>query len=108
MREPVFVATDDVVRGGLWRLFPCVNVDKTKDIPRDWPGPMGVPISYMAKHNPARFEILGSISPKIGGRNLYKRIVIRNLRPELPEVIDLAERLERAGMKLEIIEGGRL
>lgn len=29
----IFVRTVDVVSGDLWRLFPCVNVDRTKDVP---------------------------------------------------------------------------
>lgn len=49
---------------------------------------MGVPITFMAKHNPDQFEIIGKIdsgeitkynlaNPKINGKTVYKRIAIR-------------------------------
>ena len=39
--------------------FDAINVDKTKDIPLDYKGYMGVPITFMDKYNPEQFEILG-------------------------------------------------
>ena len=35
-----------------------INVDKTKDIPMDYKGVMGVPITFMDKYNPDQFEII--------------------------------------------------
>ena len=40
--------------------FDAINVDVTNDIPADYDGPMGVPITFLDKHNPDQFEILGS------------------------------------------------
>lgn len=37
----------------------CINVDKTSDIPCDYDGLMGVPITFMDKYSPDQFEILG-------------------------------------------------
>ena len=37
----------------------AINVDKLYDIPMDYDGVMGVPISIMEKYNPAQFEIVG-------------------------------------------------
>ena len=37
----------------------CINVDKTSDIPCDYSGLMGVPITFMDKYSPDQFEILG-------------------------------------------------
>ena len=37
----------------------CINVDKTADIPCDYVGPMGVPITFIDKYSPDQFEILG-------------------------------------------------
>ena len=37
----------------------AINVDKLSDIPMDYDGVMGVPISIMEKYNPAQFEIVG-------------------------------------------------
>lgn len=39
--------------------YDAINVDKTKDIPIDYPGEMGVPITFMDKYNPEQFEIIG-------------------------------------------------
>ena len=38
--------------------YDAINVDKTKDIPVDWDGKMGVPISFMNKYNPKQFKII--------------------------------------------------
>lgn len=40
-------------------LENAINVDKLKDIPRDWAGLMGVPITFMSQYNPDQFEVLG-------------------------------------------------
>ena len=40
--------------------YDAINVDKTKDIPKDYKGSMGVPITFMDKYNPEQFEILGN------------------------------------------------
>ena len=36
----------------------CLYVDKTKDIPCDYSGLMGVPITFLDKYNPDQFEII--------------------------------------------------
>ncbi len=40
--------------------YKAINVDKYTDIPMDYDGIMGVPITFMDKHNPDQFEIIGS------------------------------------------------
>jgi len=40
--------------------YDAINIDKTKDIPLDYKGVMGVPITFMNKYNPEQFEILGT------------------------------------------------
>lgn len=72
--------------------YDAINVDKTADIPVDYPGAMGVPISFLDKHNPDQFEILGLDRPLIteltgkvsrfwlNGKEKFARIVIRNKR----------------------------
>ena len=45
--------------------YDAINVDKTKEIPIDYDGVMGVPITFLDKHNPDQFEILG-LSQKVG------------------------------------------
>jgi hypothetical protein len=39
--------------------YDAIEVSKTKDIPADYDGAMGVPITFLDKHNPDQFEILG-------------------------------------------------
>ena len=39
--------------------YDAIEVSKTEDIPCDWDGLMGVPITFMDKYNPDQFEIVG-------------------------------------------------
>lgn len=39
--------------------YDAIEVDKIKDIPCDYDGVMGVPITFLEKHNPDQFEIVG-------------------------------------------------
>ncbi|MDP3881999.1 MAG: adenine-specific methyltransferase EcoRI family protein [Nanoarchaeota archaeon] len=68
--------------------YNAINVDKTKDIPVDYKGVMGVPISFLDKYNPEQFEIIGNEYDLkiekgrgyIKGKRMYSRIFIRNKR----------------------------
>lgn len=57
--------------------FDAINVDITKDIPEDYKGMMGVPITFMDKYNPDQFEIIG-----VGIANLGLEIGIQPYKPE--------------------------
>ena len=69
--------------------FDAIEVSKTADIPYDYDGIMGVPISFMDKYNPEQFEIIGLdryVVPKeflvggrmaVNGKPKYARILIR-------------------------------
>ena len=39
--------------------YDAINVDKTSDIPYDYEGIMGVPITFIDKYNPEQFELIG-------------------------------------------------
>lgn len=39
--------------------YDAINIDQTKDIPMDYAGNMGVPITFLNKYNPDQFEIVG-------------------------------------------------
>ena len=39
--------------------YDAIEVSKVKDIPADYDGVMGVPITFLGKHNPGQFEIVG-------------------------------------------------
>jgi len=75
--------------------YDAINVNKTADIPYDYDGVMGVPITFMDKYNPEQFEIVGldryvEDNPKYGhrftlnGRETYARILIRRLKRRAP------------------------
>lgn len=62
--------------------YDAINVDKTKDIPCDYYGVMGVPITFIDKYNPEQFEILGigkNLTLTRAGETvrLYNRIFIK-------------------------------
>lgn len=42
--------------------FDAIEVGNVNDIPFDYDGIMGVPITYLNKHNPNQFEIVGSFN----------------------------------------------
>ena len=39
--------------------YDAIEVSKTSDIPYDYSGAMGVPITFLDKYNPEQFEIIG-------------------------------------------------
>lgn len=57
----------------------AINVGKTKDIPCDYKGVMGVPVTFLDKYNPRQFELVGMMnSPVLNGKTVYKRLLVRN------------------------------
>lgn len=57
--------------------YDAIEVPKTNLIPSDYYGAMGVPISYLDKHNDNDFELIDKIRPVLHGKILYQRIIIR-------------------------------
>ena len=71
--------------------YDAINVDKVSEIPCDYDGVMGVPVTFMDKYNPDQFEILGHEHDltgnggagiphgqfEVNGVGVYKRILIR-------------------------------
>ena len=74
--------------------YDAINVNKTADIPCDYNGVMGVPITFLDKYNPEQFEIIngigryacledettnkkGTYGTDINGQHTYFRILIR-------------------------------
>lgn len=86
--------------------YDAIEAGKTVDIPCDYDGTIGVPITFLDKYNPEQFEIVGDslecadmtvIRQKLGKLNggprfyintgvslkrLYERILIRNKHPQ--------------------------
>jgi len=80
--------------------YDAINVDRTQDIPVDYAGIIGVPITYLDKYNADQFEILGMSAsagysqeivgipfigdrdarPLVNGKNIYARVFIKNKR----------------------------
>ena len=89
--------------------YNAINISKTSDIPCDFSGYMGVPITFLDKYNPEQFEIVwqasgntrasapSSVLKEVGytihpedrggcgvvkGKRQYSRILIRNKHPQ--------------------------
>ena len=66
--------------------YDAINVDKSKDIPVDYDGDIGVPITFLDKYNPEQFEIVkfrkgnDDRDLSINGKCPYFRIIIRKKR----------------------------
>ena len=72
-----------------YESYDAIEVAKTPDIPMDYDGVMGVPITFMDKYCPEQFEIVGVFNhgsdsefdlakPILNGKELYTRIAIRH------------------------------
>ena len=69
-------------------LYPMIDnypgaifIGRLADIPKDWYGPMGVPITYFDCHCPTQFEILEMMNcPECNGVKKYARIIIKRVK----------------------------
>ena len=57
--------------------FDAINVNKYTDIPNDYDGLMGVPVTFLDKYNPEQFELVG-----LGISNSGLEIGVRPYTPE--------------------------
>lgn len=63
--------------------YDAINVNKTQDIPMDFDGVIGVPITFLHKYNPEQFEVIkfrkgnDDKDLSINGKCPYFRILIR-------------------------------
>ncbi len=77
--------------------YDGINVNKTQDIPLDFKGVMGVPITFLHKFNPDQFEIIkfrkgnDDKDLSVNGKCPYFRILIKNKRIQT-EYIDLTDK----------------
>ena len=58
--------------------YDAIEVSKIKNIPKDYYEVMGVPITYVEKHNPKQFEIIGLARYVDNNPNYGKRFTINN------------------------------
>lgn len=70
--------------------YDAIEVGKTKDIPMDYNGIMGVPITFLDKYCPTQFEIVGQMMttkvtefnfgyPYIDGKKKFARVLIKRI-----------------------------
>ena len=70
--------------------YDAIEVGKTKDIPMDYNGIMGVPITFLDKYCPEQFEIVGQMMttkvtefnfgyPYIDGKKKFARVLIKRI-----------------------------
>ena len=58
--------------------YDAIEVSKVSEIPMDYEGVMGVPITFLGKYNPSQFEIIGCCEPAI-------RLTTLKLNPNFKE-----------------------
>lgn len=61
--------------------YDAINIDKTSDIPVDYDGVMGVPITFLDKYNPEQFEIVEFRKGKDGRDLVYSGIGGEKIQP---------------------------
>jgi hypothetical protein len=87
--------------------FDAINCNKVSDIPTDYSGYIGVPITYLSKHDPSKFKIIGVFNnfyesdlangliagdlinfgskpfktkgPVVNGKPIYLRVIIKHI-----------------------------
>ena len=52
--------------------YKAININKVRDIPKDYKGVMAVPVNFLNKHNPNQFKILGVCKRNQGTKYLKK------------------------------------
>lgn len=68
--------------------YDAIEVSRVENIPMDYNGVMGVPITFLGKYNPDQFDIIGAMTttkiegynygyPYVNGQKIYARILIR-------------------------------
>ena len=70
--------------------YDAINVNKVAQIPCDYYGVMGVPITFMDKYSPDEWEILDLARPHLAGKTLYCRILVRRRESAIYEVLGRA------------------
>jgi hypothetical protein len=91
----VLTATYSPTRYATYDNYNAIEVSRTKDIPSDYYGIIGVPVTYLDKYCPEQFEIVGASDngavgeehkmphfkahnePYVAGHKVYKRIFIK-------------------------------
>lgn len=88
---------DDAAAYPSYDNFAAIEVGRVANIPIDYSGVMGVPVTFLSKHNPDQFELVGMscygqvdlehkvehkvghYRPYIAGKAVYQRIFVRRV-----------------------------
>lgn len=85
--------------------YDGINVDATSDIPCDYAGMMGVPITFLDKYSPDQFEILGVTQSWCGvASKIYPKQVQIDKNGKLSQVTKLND---GAAIKVEVPPKGK-
>lgn len=76
--------------------FEGIDVAKTADIPLDYDGCMGVPVTFLDKYNPEQFELIGIATGELG-----KSLGLKPLDPSLKAM----NKSLRAGQLFYMVNG---
>ena len=71
--------------------YDALDIGRNVDIPMDYDGVMGVPITFLTKHNPEQFQLIGELHtgkgnpydfafPTVDGKNKYVRLLIQKIQ----------------------------
>lgn len=66
--------------------YDAIEVSKTADIPCDYDGVMGVPITYIDKYNPDQFEIIGMAKRGAGDPALKSKVYTKEDYPNYSDL----------------------
>lgn len=59
--------------------YDAIECSSINNIPNDYYGLIGVPITFIYKWNPKQFELIDIARPKLNGRALFARVIIRKI-----------------------------
>ena len=65
--------------------YDAININSIREIPKDYKGKMGVPITYLKYHNPREYKIVGADFEltnhrfTIDNKKMYMRVVIEKI-----------------------------
>jgi hypothetical protein len=57
--------------------YDAINVSSVYNIPKDYYGNIGVPLTFIYKDFSNQFEIIDLITPKLNKKYIYKRLIIK-------------------------------
>lgn len=95
--------------------YDAINVNRTQDIPKDFSGVMGVPITFLHKYNPQQFKIIqfrkgnDGKDLSIDGKCPYFRILIKRTKIDDSNSVEISyDRVRKVNNKNKSMDGGNI